>query len=102
MGMQDGYDLTVGTSERGSWRPANKFHLRPYKHLLVAFGGPEGLECHFEDDQSVADKQPEQVFDMYINTCGDQGSRTIRSEEAILISLTYLHGDLSCSGSQKE
>ena len=30
------------------------------------------------------------VFDMYINTCPDQGSRTIRTEEAVLISMSYM------------
>jgi predicted SPOUT superfamily RNA methylase MTH1 len=30
------------------------------------------------------------LFDIYLNTCPGQGSRTIRTEEAVLISLQYL------------
>lgn len=32
----------------------------------------------------------ENLFDAYLNTCPDQGCRTIRTEEAILITLSVL------------
>ena len=35
-------------------------------------------------------KSKENVFNMYLNTCINQGLRTIRTEEAILISLSVL------------
>lgn len=38
------------------------------------------------------------VFDYYINTCPNQGSRTIRTEEAVLISMTYLQTAISQYG----
>jgi len=34
------------------------------------------------------------VFDKYINTCPQQGSRTIRTEEAILLTLAELRTKL--------
>ena len=37
------------------------------------------------------------LFDQYINTCADQGSRTIRTEEAVLISMAYLSNAISCA-----
>lgn len=36
----------------------------------------------------------EQLFHFYVNTCPQQGSRTIRTEEAILISLSCLREKL--------
>ena len=35
-------------------------------------------------------EDPSVLFDMYLNTCPKQGSRTIRTEEAILVSLAAL------------
>ena len=38
------------------------------------------------------------LFDSYLNTCRDQGSRTIRCEEAILISLAMLRPRVVLAG----
>lgn len=86
-----GYSLTVGTSERGERTPACQLDLGAFRHLLVVFGGPQGLEYALQHDE-LANKHgcPSELFDRYLNTCFDQGSRTIRSEEAILISLAFL------------
>ncbi|CAI0389546.1 unnamed protein product, partial [Linum tenue] len=68
------------------------------RHLLIAFGGLAGLEEGVEEDSSLKvlfifmlykGTNVRKVFDSYLNTCPDQGSRTIRTEEAILISLQY-------------
>jgi methyltransferase len=41
-----GYDLTVGTSERGKCSVDDAdFALRPFKHALVVFGGVLGIEA---------------------------------------------------------
>ena len=43
--FQGGYDCSVGTSEHGSTDLADgSFALPPFRHLLVVFGGVEGLE----------------------------------------------------------
>ncbi|KAL4450208.1 hypothetical protein ABPG77_010877 [Micractinium sp. CCAP 211/92] len=76
-----GYDLVVGTSERGERMPACQLDLGAFRHALLVFGGPQGLE--------------------YLNTCFDQGSRTIRSEEAILISLAFLQPAIGAAQRQR-
>lgn len=88
--LQGGYDLVVGTSEHGTAQPADEFSLPAYQHMLLVFGGPLGLEDMFSKDSTATTTSPQEMFDMYINTCAEQGSRTIRTEEAILISLSYL------------
>ncbi|XP_043085808.1 putative methyltransferase C9orf114 homolog [Puntigrus tetrazona] len=85
---KDGYDLTVGTSERG--KNADHVTLRPFKHMLVVFGGLQGLEASVDADENLNVSDPSMLFDLYLNTCPGQGSRTIRTEEAILISLSGL------------
>jgi predicted SPOUT superfamily RNA methylase MTH1 len=95
--LQGGYDFKVGTSEHGSKASACELTLPRFQHLLLVFGGPLGLEDCFAKDGSVTSKDPRNAFDMYINTCPNQGSRTIRSEEAILISLSYLQPSLAAN-----
>lgn len=85
-----GYDLKIGTSEHGQVVQPGDLLLPRFKHVLVAFGGPEGLEDALQHDKKLSGKQPVEVFDLYLNTCPEQGSRTIRTEEAILISAAFL------------
>ena len=92
---EDGaYDLTVGTSERGQCVQGERgevaFELPPHRHLLVVFGGLQGLEECCASDERIAATSVDSLFDLYLNTCAAQGSRTIRTEEAILISLSLL------------
>lgn len=69
--------------------PGN-LELPRFRHLLVAFGGPEGLEDCMARDKRMTKQAPVDVFDLYLNTCPGQGSRTIRTEEAVLISMAFL------------
>ncbi|KAG5834514.1 putative methyltransferase C9orf114 homolog [Anguilla rostrata] len=85
---KEGYDLTIGTSERGN--NIDCVTLSPFKHMLVVFGGLQGLEASVDTDQNLDVTDPSVLFDLYLNTCPNQGSRTIRTEEAILISLSGL------------
>lgn len=64
--------------------------LPPHQHVLVVFGGLSGIEAALEADDVLTVDNPVLLFDHYVNTCPDQGSRTIRTEEAILISLAEL------------
>lgn len=108
-----GYDLTIGTSERGtpislSGRPSRSFALPEFSNLLIVFGGVHGLERSVRGDVKLAeigisDRSDDgesnvgDLFDYYLNTCPQQGSRTIRTEEAILISLAALQPFLNAS-----
>ncbi|KAF4592059.1 deoxyribose-phosphate aldolase [Ophiocordyceps camponoti-floridani] len=99
----DGYDVSIGTSERGS--PVSKtFSISsssparlPFKHLLVVFGGPRGLEFAAMNDGELTGKgvqgpRTKELFDYWVNVLPNQGSRTIRTEEAVFIALTALRG----------
>ena len=87
----DKYDLTIGTSEKGTNVEEADLKSSSFKHALVVFGGLQGLEAVVEADEAITTSEPSQLFDLYLNTCPDQGSRTIRTEEAIYISLASLH-----------
>lgn len=51
-----------------------------FRHLLVVFGGLQGLEASVDADQNLNVTDPSVLFDLYLNTCPGQGSRTIRTE----------------------
>nr|XP_045017107.1 putative methyltransferase C9orf114 homolog [Jaculus jaculus] len=96
--FQDGYDLTIGTSERGSSMASAQ--LPSFRHALVVFGGLQGLEAGVDADPNLEVTEPSVLFDLYVNTCPRQGSRTIRTEEAILISLAALQPGLTQAGTR--
>jgi predicted SPOUT superfamily RNA methylase MTH1 len=83
-----GYDLTIGTSEKGSGAEAAV--LGPFGHLLVVLGGVGGLEAALEADTKLEAESPGELFDHYLDVCPDQGSRTIRTEEALLVTMATL------------
>nr|GLL46626.1 putative methyltransferase C9orf114 [Ipomoea trifida] len=87
--VKGGYDHLIGTSEHGITIKSSELSLPSFRHLLIAFGGLAGLEECIEEDSSLKGKNAQDIFDQYLNTCPHQGSRTIRTEEAILISLQY-------------
>ncbi|KAM6431437.1 putative methyltransferase C9orf114 isoform 3-T4 [Liasis olivaceus] len=86
--FKDGYDLSIGTSERGS--SVDQATLPSFSHALIIFGGLQGLEAGVEADPNLDVTDPSTLFDLYLNTCPGQGSRTIRTEEALLVSLSAL------------
>lgn len=91
--VQGGYDLTIGTSERGHVSVDDDgFSVPPFRHLLIVFGGVAGLEACVDADKTLKlpGKRTHELFDMWLNICPDQGSRTIRTEEAVLIGLARL------------
>lgn len=85
------YDLVIGTSERGVSHQTIETFPR-FRHAMIVFGGLNGLEKPLEQESNPM--KPEDLFQFYINTCPQQGSRTIRTEEAILISLSCLREKL--------
>ncbi|CAE7022917.1 SPOUT1 [Symbiodinium natans] len=87
---EGGYDLSIGTSERGESLGLGR--LPKFRHLLLAFGGLGGFEEVLADAKSgyKADTDPASLFGRYVNVCPRQKSRTIRTEEALLIALAIL------------
>ncbi|XP_072015154.1 putative methyltransferase C9orf114 [Amphiura filiformis] len=89
---KDGYDLTIGTSEKGE--NVDDVELPEFRHLLVVFGGLKGLENSLEADEKLEVPEPSLLFDHYLNTCPNQGSGTIRTEEAILVTMSILRSKI--------
>ena len=52
----------------------------------------QGIEATVDADESLQlpGSESSALFDMWVNTCPGQGSRTIRTEEAVLITLARL------------
>ena len=88
-----GYDFELGTSDKGNIIDFEDFkQWQNFKHGMVFFGGLEGIEGLVELDET-SDLRPqdvEKMFDLYLNTCPEQGVRTIRTEEAILLSMAAI------------
>lgn len=91
---KEGYDLTIGTSDKGT--PIDNVGVKSleYDHALIVYGGLSGLEAALEADPFLNEDDPSLLFDEYFNVCPLQGSRTIRTEEAVLISLGELRTKL--------
>lgn len=99
---EDGYDLTVGTSDKGENIHKVERDSLKFNHALIVFGGLQGLETALESDDKLTVDDPSLLFDQYLNTVPNQGSRTIRTEEAILISLAVLEDKLCPNQKPKE
>ncbi|KPJ02844.1 Uncharacterized protein C9orf114-like [Papilio xuthus] len=91
---KDGYDLTIGTSDRGT--PINDLPDKgvKYNHALIVFGGLQGIEAALESDEQLKVDDASLLFNYYINVLPNQGSRTIRTEEAVLVALSSLRSKL--------
>ena len=63
-----------------------------FDHLLKVFGGVAGIKETVDADKSTAlpGEYSRKLFDIWVNICPYQGSRTIRSEEAVFITLARL------------
>jgi hypothetical protein len=103
--FESGYDVSVGTSERGDsvWdvlvakRGSAKGLPETAARVVVVFGGLAGLEAAAHGDPELAERgigrsNIRDMFDYYVDICPGQGSRTIRTEEAVLITLGQLRG----------
>lgn len=97
--FDDGYDFSIGTSERGTSvdkltdTQDDTFLPPTWQHLLVVIGGVAGLEAALDADddlRSAGISNVQQIFDRWVNVLPGQGSRTIRAEEALWISLSRL------------
>lgn len=104
-----GYDISIGTSERGvdvsslltsaQTTTTDEKAIPPlpknWNHFLIVFGGVAGLEVALKADQDLTSKgvtEARDVFDYWVNLVPQQGSRTIRTEEAVWLGLMGLRG----------
>ena len=91
------FDLKIGTSRYGSpvtevW-PSLSSELKKAGSVLVAFGSPRfGLREILQ--QEKLDRND--VLDYFVNTIPSQKTATVRTEEALLVSLGILNLALTC------
>jgi predicted SPOUT superfamily RNA methylase MTH1 len=92
-----GYDFTLGTSERGvpihsilprNGAPTHRQVLPAFRHALLVFGGVAGIEAAVAGDPELVARglgkaSAGELFDAWVNLVPGQGSRTIRTEEAV-------------------
>ena len=97
-GFDGGYDLSVGTSERGEEVTKTVNNIlqdearKEWQHLIIVFGGVKGLEDAAKNDQElvrtgIGKGNVKELFDYWVNLLPGQGSRTIRTEEALWMGL---------------
>eukprot|EP01060_Flectonema_neradi_P036730 TRINITY_DN7156_c0_g1_i1.p1 TRINITY_DN7156_c0_g1~~TRINITY_DN7156_c0_g1_i1.p1 ORF type:complete len:312 (+),score=59.42 TRINITY_DN7156_c0_g1_i1:84-1019(+) len=87
----DRYDLVVGTSERGVDCSSPSLRIpKPHYRPLLVLGGPKGLEECIANDPAISNCYPEDVFHTWVNALPNQGSKTIRTEEALIMCLSRL------------
>ena len=86
------YDLKIGTSRYGqqlkdAWSEITEF-LRNEVTMMIAFGSPRlGLREILLGER----KTPEDVFDFYVNMIPNQKTLTVRTEEAVGLTLATLN-----------
>ena len=90
--------MTIGTSEKGVG--VEEVAVGRFEHLLVVFGGVGGLEAALEGDAKLTAASPAELFQHYVNVCPEQGSRTIRTEEALLVALATLRPAILAAGAK--
>jgi len=78
--------------------------LPAFKHMLVVFGGVAGLEACVDaaEDLDLPAGKTHTLFDKWLNVCPDQGSRTIRTEEAVPITMARLRPFIVKSGRKEK
>jgi len=67
-----------------------------FQHAIIVFGGVAGIEECVDADETltVPGSESRSLFDLWVNICPYQGSRTIRTEEAVWLSLARLRPHL--------
>jgi predicted SPOUT superfamily RNA methylase MTH1 len=73
-------------------QPGDNSSTPPLNHYLIVFGGMGGIEETVEADESVPVNRNEchKLFDLWVNTFPWFGTKSVRIEEAVWISLARL------------
>mmetsp|Transcript_29766 Transcript_29766/g.45365 ORF Transcript_29766/g.45365 Transcript_29766/m.45365 type:complete len:225 (+) Transcript_29766:5791-6465(+) len=90
------YDLTIGDSPNDNGESIQSINLTShtgFKHALVFFGGLQGIEGVIDDldhEGTVKASEAKKQFDVFLNSNPESGSRSLRTEEQILITMGQL------------
>ncbi|KDE09394.1 hypothetical protein MVLG_00300 [Microbotryum lychnidis-dioicae p1A1 Lamole] len=97
---EGGYDLSIGTSERGVSVQDVLDEIPEFQHMILTFGPLSGLELVIASDPRInlGAEEAGDLFDHWINVIEGQGSRTVRTEEALPIALARLKHVLERKG----
>ncbi|CCX04946.1 putative RNA methyltransferase [Pyronema domesticum] len=99
--FEGGYNVSLGTSQHGTDIAGVCTKLPKFEHMLIAFGGKTGLEGALENDEALKGAGLEHVkdmFDFWVNACPGQGVRTIRTEDAVWLTLSRLRETIERCG----
>ena len=71
-----------------------------FAHALIVFGGASGIETAVEADEDLKcnAEDAKDMFDHWLNTCPAQGSRVVRTEEALLMTMATLQNTFASQG----
>jgi len=88
--MKPGPDLVIGTSRYApsitSVLEEVKDKLKGSKHTAILFGGPySGIE------ELLSNQNEKEILDLEVNTVPLQGTKTVRTEEAVLATLSVFN-----------
>jgi predicted SPOUT superfamily RNA methylase MTH1 len=88
--LKPGPDLVIGTSRYAqsitSVLDEVKDKLKGSKHTAILFGGPyAGL------DELISGQDQKEIIDLEVNTVPSQGTKTVRTEEAVLATLSVFN-----------
>lgn len=73
---ENGYDLSIGTSDKGESVQNVQSGVLRFDHALIVFGGVQGLEVALENDENLDADDPSLLFDQYMNVVPGQGKST--------------------------
>mmetsp|Transcript_11952 Transcript_11952/g.21437 ORF Transcript_11952/g.21437 Transcript_11952/m.21437 type:complete len:376 (-) Transcript_11952:110-1237(-) len=91
------YDVVIGTSIEGAETDPASLVLPKFQRILIVFGGAKGLTQALQADPDLKDRTPEDVFNLFLNTCpGPLSGQKIsmRAEEAVLVTLGFLQNTI--------
>ncbi len=88
--LKPGPDLVIGTSRYAtpitSVLEEVKDKLKGSKHTAILFGGPySGI------DELISGQNEKEIIDLEVNTVPSQGTKTVRTEEAVLATLSVFN-----------
>ena len=94
---EGGFDLTIATAKLGEKFTAVKDEIEKKwcssQNILVAFGAPSrGLHEIAKAEGAKLDR----IVDFVVNTIPEQGTATVRTEEALLATLAILNVHFNC------
>lgn len=71
----DGYDLTIGTSDKGEDVHDIERESLDYNHAIIVYGGLQGIEAALDNDDKLDVDDPCLLFDRYLNAVPNQGNK---------------------------